>query len=75
MIKFMQTNKIIYNEKNKFLKQTNKKKLSKLTQEGEFPGIPVVRTQHFHHRGPEFHPWLGNTRKPHSVAKTIQQNK
>ena len=27
---------------------------------GEFPGGPVVRTQHFHCRGPGFDPWSGN---------------
>ena len=26
----------------------------------EFPGGPVVRTRHFHCRGPEFNPSLGN---------------
>ena len=26
----------------------------------ESPGGPVVRTPHFHCRGPRFDPWLGN---------------
>ena len=32
----------------------------KKSTNGEFPGGPVVRTPHFHCRGPGFNPWLGN---------------
>ena len=32
----------------------------------EFPGHPVVRTQHFHCCGPKFDPWLG-TKIPQSA--------
>lgn len=38
---------------------------------GEFPGIPVVRTQHSHCQGPGFNPYLGDLtpHKPRSAAK------
>ena len=35
-------------------------KLQKVQEYGEFPGGPVVRTPHFHCRGPQFNPWSGN---------------
>ena len=34
--------------------------VSGVESSGDFPGSPVVRTSHFHCRGPGFDPWSGN---------------
>ena len=45
-----------------FLKKKKKKDRDQIQTDTqwEFPGGPVVRTQHFHCNGPGFDPWLGN---------------
>ena len=40
----------------------------------DFPGSPVVRTQHFHCRGPGFNPWSGNW-DPASLAAWPKKKK
>ena len=40
----------------------------------EFPGHPVVRTQHFHCCGPKFDPWLG-TKIPQSAQCSQKKKK
>ena len=58
-------NGIILNNKEKQTHVTTRKNfkrilLSEKSQTVDFPGGPVVKTLHFHCRGPGFDPCLGN---------------
>ena len=39
------------------------------TDLGDFPGGPVIKTPHFHCRGPGFHPWSGNQNPTYHMAQ------